>query len=346
MQTKTTRISFFDNLKFILILLVVVGHFIQYQLDSASAKGLFLFIYSFHMPLFIFVTGFFAKKSVNCDANKRMNKIINYLLLYLIYKVLLFVFYHYILQQPMQSFNLFSESEPAWYLLATAIWIMLMTITKNIKFKYLLIFSIIGSLLIGYDSTVTDQFALSRVIVFFPFFLLGYYLTFEQMNHLINKLHEKKKNIFIALVLIMAIFVVFILCGDNLYFLRGLLTGRNPFALMQIPFDIPLTGVILRMLWLLYNLIIAIIIFTLIPIKDTIFTKLGSRTLQIYVLHYFVIVGINFSFICPLIQNICGNYVLIFYILLGILTTIILSFKVFEKPFNKIMGINYKNLYK
>ena len=115
---------------------------------------------------------------------------------------------------------------------------------------------------------------------------------------------------------------------------------------MQIPFDIPLTGVILRMLWLLYNLIIAIIIFTLIPIKDTIFTKLGSRTLQIYVLHYFVIVGINFSFICPLIQNICGNYVLTFYILLGILTTIILSFKVFEKPFNKIMGINYKNLYK
>ena len=45
-----------DNVKGFLIICVVAGHFLESGIDyhSNMCKSLFLFIYSFHMPLFVF----------------------------------------------------------------------------------------------------------------------------------------------------------------------------------------------------------------------------------------------------------------------------------------------------
>ena len=53
-----------DNVKGFLIVCVVAGHFLESGIDyhSSMCKSLFLFIYSFHMPLFVFVSGYFSKK--------------------------------------------------------------------------------------------------------------------------------------------------------------------------------------------------------------------------------------------------------------------------------------------
>ena len=44
-----------DNVKGFLIICVVAGHFLESGIDyhSNMCKSLFLFIYSFHMPLFV-----------------------------------------------------------------------------------------------------------------------------------------------------------------------------------------------------------------------------------------------------------------------------------------------------
>ena len=53
---------FIDNLKVILIFLVVFGHLIERYIDTnLTLRGLYMFIYTFHMPLFIFVSGFLPK---------------------------------------------------------------------------------------------------------------------------------------------------------------------------------------------------------------------------------------------------------------------------------------------
>ena len=53
----TKRIYKWDNLKCFLIVMVVIGHFVnQYAPISNTMKSLSLFIYSFHMPLFAFVS--------------------------------------------------------------------------------------------------------------------------------------------------------------------------------------------------------------------------------------------------------------------------------------------------
>lgn len=47
---------FIDNLKVILIFLVVFGHLIERYIDTNSTLlGVYMFIHTFHMPLFIFV---------------------------------------------------------------------------------------------------------------------------------------------------------------------------------------------------------------------------------------------------------------------------------------------------
>ncbi|MBR2651323.1 acyltransferase family protein [bacterium] len=185
------RLYFFDNLKFILITLVVIGHFLMFSSENEYAKGVFLFIYSFHMPLFVFVTGFFAKKVIHGDENKRLNKIIGFFIIYLIYKFIVFLMYNYIYNEEY-DFYIFTEYEVPWYLLACVVWIIITYVFKNIKFKYLFIFSIICFLFIGYDNNIVDQLCLSRVIIFYPFYLLGYYMSEDQLNKLVIFLHNKK----------------------------------------------------------------------------------------------------------------------------------------------------------
>ena len=56
------RIALFDNIKGLLIILVVAGHFMHpVHNDNEVMSALFDIIYLFHMPLFVFLSGLFAK---------------------------------------------------------------------------------------------------------------------------------------------------------------------------------------------------------------------------------------------------------------------------------------------
>jgi len=54
------RIRYIDFAKGIAIILVVMGHMVQYNLKGDAANAIFNFIYSFHMPLFFFLSGYVA----------------------------------------------------------------------------------------------------------------------------------------------------------------------------------------------------------------------------------------------------------------------------------------------
>ena len=57
------RDYFFDNLKAVLIFLVVLGHFLLPIHGESVLVVVKRLIYVFHMPLFVFVSGYFAKCS-------------------------------------------------------------------------------------------------------------------------------------------------------------------------------------------------------------------------------------------------------------------------------------------
>lgn len=57
------RLYYIDNLKGILILLVILGHCIQFTTADFDHHPIFRFIYSFHMPLFMTVSGYVSYKA-------------------------------------------------------------------------------------------------------------------------------------------------------------------------------------------------------------------------------------------------------------------------------------------
>jgi fucose 4-O-acetylase-like acetyltransferase len=58
------RLPLWDNARFTAITLVVVGHAILRLIDgSDTSYGVYLVIYAFHVPVFVLVSGYFAKSS-------------------------------------------------------------------------------------------------------------------------------------------------------------------------------------------------------------------------------------------------------------------------------------------
>ena len=70
MKDNNTRLVYFDMLKLFAIFLVIVGHCAQYLLSSSPYdEPLYVYIYSFHMPLFMIISGFFSfKKDLKPEA--------------------------------------------------------------------------------------------------------------------------------------------------------------------------------------------------------------------------------------------------------------------------------------
>src|SRR4051812_17242655 len=98
MSLSNSRDHYFDNAKFILILLVVVGHTIEPLIGkSPSLKSIYMFLYFFHMPLFIFISGYFSK---NLSSGDYAKKVISKLLIpYLIFETAYSLFDYFIFKR-------------------------------------------------------------------------------------------------------------------------------------------------------------------------------------------------------------------------------------------------------
>lgn len=165
------RNSKMDNLKGILIVLVVAGHFFELCMGKGLLRYAYILIYCFHMPLFVYCSGYFAKCS---GIGKRIFK--KLLPTYIIFQLLYILFENFVLKSDMEI----QFSKPywlLWYLAAVMIWnILLPLVSTDSRKKQLLILgaSVAAALAAGFDSGVGRSLSLSRIIVYFPFFLMGY----------------------------------------------------------------------------------------------------------------------------------------------------------------------------
>lgn len=79
---RNNRIAYLDSLKGFAIILVILGHIIQMWYDSDFTHNkVWLYIYSFHMPLFMFISGYITgiysnKLSISQFSTKRFIQLI------------------------------------------------------------------------------------------------------------------------------------------------------------------------------------------------------------------------------------------------------------------------------
>ena len=56
-----SRDPFFDNAKMLLVTLVVVGHSWTLLPDVSTSSPVYVFLYTFHVPAFVLVTGYLSR---------------------------------------------------------------------------------------------------------------------------------------------------------------------------------------------------------------------------------------------------------------------------------------------
>ena len=316
--TSDKRIAYWDNLKFVLITLVVVSHgFANHLGASRRLLSLLVFINVFHMPLFIFVSGLFHK-------NQRIAERVILLVVYALYfKILLFLFEHYV--RGKTSFSLLQESSPPWYMLALAIFTLLTYLLRNIHPRLVLSLSVIIGCLAGYDAYVTDSQLLSRVVVWFPFYYLGAVLKKENISRV---LQSKYRNILSVIgSVVVAGWGIYCICDPDIW---NWMFIAIPTTLYE---DMPFAGNgFIRLVYYLFVCLISMAVMTLIPAntKTNIGSNGGERTLQIYIYHMllrdtFDTVGVA-DYLCETKAGI------IIYALMNVLITIVLSQKIFSIP--------------
>lgn len=270
------RIQKWDILKFILIFFVVFGHISE---QYSGMGGLFIFIYSFHMPLFIFVSGLFSKRTIN---EKRYDKIFTYFVLYIFIKTIIFL--GELIGKGTTRFNIFFEGGVPWYAFAIFAFCLITVFLRKFDTKFVFIFSIILACFAGYDGRLSDFLISSRIVVFYPFFYAGYALDATTVAEKLNK-----KAIKICSVAgIIGYIAILTLTYDHISFLKPLLSGRNSFWVLE---KFSEYGVLFRFGYYILTFLLGAAIISLVPDtlgKGTI-AKLGSRSVQVYALHYFFI---------------------------------------------------------
>ncbi len=167
-RTSRIRKYKFDNIRFLLIFLVVYAHFME-----LAPTRLYYIIYSFHVPALLFVSGYFAR----FDRKKILLRIaVPYVLfqvLYILADNAIFV------RDPATAMQFHQPYWLLWYLLVLLYDHILIPLfdVKGWPARCAVLAASVGlALLAGFDDSIGYDLSLSRFFVFLPFFIAGYYM--------------------------------------------------------------------------------------------------------------------------------------------------------------------------
>lgn len=303
------RTPLWDNLRFLLITLVVVVHFSDFFTDQSQGyKSLFLFGFSFHMPLFLLISGHFFRPE------RIRSKCLFYILTGVLLKLVIYGFT--VFTGSNTSFFLLSDSGIPWYLFVLAIHIVITYLLRDQNRLFVLIASIVVACAAGFDPNIGDQLYLSRAIVFFPFFWAGTMFSDRQLL----QLRSKGWPVLCAAVVLAVWIALCVLIPDQIYILRHLMTGRNAY-LSQIRH----IGPLLRLLTYLITAAVSLCLLLLMPNRKLPgITKMGSRTIDVYFWHWPVFILLTkYAHVRELFgMGMWGRYV---YLIVAVALTVVLS---------------------
>lgn len=335
-ETKT-RLYKFDNVKGILIFLVVVGHLTtDYVTISHAFRWFTLWIYTFHMPAFIMVSGILHKRVKEF----RWNKVIMFL--GCAYTLKAFIYFSRIAIGQNAVWSWYVEPGIPWYLIVMAEYEILLYICRKVNPKIMIIGSFLLSAIIGYVPQVGDAFSLSRMINFLPIFLVGYYIEPEKM---VEFCEQKKIKILSGAILIITAAICY-LGPWSIYSMRKWFTGRRSYEFLEAIFHgtMPYAWAIRLGVWLI-AILLAVSVIAITPNKQVkLLSKTGEKSLSVYFWHRPVCYWLcGTSLYQVLLDSLHSSAViLIIFVVLSAVMTILFTLPIFEHPCKDITKLSKK----
>lgn len=261
-----SRKAFYCNVKVVLIFLVIYGHLIETRIDdSVILMWQYRLIYAVHMPLFALVSGMFLKTKETCIA--QMKSALKY---YLICQMI-YIAVSFLMGNKQASF--FVPYWHLWYLLSLSFWALICRLTAGIKRKtirvMLILIGIVIACICGNADYIGRFLSLSRTICFLPYVLLG------QMLPIDTGFSDYKIESGIAGIVSLIVLLIIAPLLPVEFFWQA-----TSYEATQAIF-----GEGFRTVSYVIAFGLSFLLLAVIPTKRLIFSKAGTDTLWVYLLH-------------------------------------------------------------
>lgn len=271
-SSQAGRDPWMDNARLALITLVVFGHCLEPLRNAPAVEALYRFLYLFHMPAFAFLSGAVAHAEVDLKLLKRIA--FRLLLPYLIFQGL------YALAALLPGWpdpgpkGVTTPYWLLWYLPSLAAWRLLLPLF--VRLRQPLLFACLFALAAGWADDVGYRMSLSRIAAFFPFFLIGYVYAPAWRERLRGPLAGA-----LAVAVLLALAVAATAVPDPRW-----LYGSNGYGALGVDYA---AGTLWRGLRLAAGVAGSAAVLALIPRRGFAASEAGSRSLQAYLVHGFVV---------------------------------------------------------
>jgi fucose 4-O-acetylase-like acetyltransferase len=270
-QTQKVRDEQIDSVKYCLIVLVIAGHVIEYS-ETTACIIVWKWIYIFHMPLFIFISGYFSRKK-DKELWPSIWKLLEPLIVFQSVAIIT-----KLINGGETSFrDILTPWYVLWYLLSLIYWRLILQvipegILRNAKLILPTTFGI--SILTGF--LPFDVFlSLHRTFAFMPFFFLGYYMRGK--NICLPKKYKPLSFLFLILMVAVPLFFPQYL---------GILTHEIPFGSIN---DGGIYNAIKRMIVFSLAIPMSIAFINVCPNTPWI-ARQGRLTMQYFIYHALLII--------------------------------------------------------
>ncbi len=277
---KPARDPWFDNAKFALVTLVVIGHMWTLLSDAGAKVWLYDFLYYWHVPAFVIVTGYLSR---NFDySHERLRALFRTVVVpYMVFELVLALFRVYVGHEDIN--DIWADPHwPMWYLAALFFWRLFTPLFRRASYAAIPI-AVVVSLVAGIRAT--DWLDLARVLGLLPFFVIGISLRKEHFEVLHRRWVRIAGVVVLALIFVGARFTDAWINTEWLYY-RARYDELEPHDLQAI---------LIRSALIVIGTLGAFAFLSLLPPRQTWYTKLGGATLVVYLFHGFVVKSLLYA---------------------------------------------------
>jgi fucose 4-O-acetylase-like acetyltransferase len=271
------RDAFFDNAKYLAIVLVAMGHSWEpLKGDSRVLEGVYTVVYAFHMPAFIIISGFFSR-SFDMRPDRLRRLVTGVLVPYVLFETAYSLFKRYGDHDPSMNISLLDPWYLTWFLIALFIWRLTTPLWKTVRRPLPLALAV--AMLASVSPDIGDDLDLQRVLQFLPYFVLGLCMRPEHFQRVRTRRMRMLSVPVFAAALAVGWWAVPRM--DTAWFYH-----RDAAQNLAAPWW---SGPVMTLALFGCSLLLTACFFAWVPRRRMWFTALGAGTLYGYLLHGFVV---------------------------------------------------------
>lgn len=273
------RDPWFDNAKMLLVTLVVVGHTWTLLPETWVIDRTYNWLYLWHVPAFVMVTGYLARRFTYSRTNLR-RLVTTVVLPYLVFEGLFALFRVLVGGEKLERLWL-NPHWPLWYLAALFFWRLATPAIRRMSWALPVT---IGVSLVG-GLVDVETFDLSRVLGLLPFFAAG---VLVEQRHL-DVIRSHRARVAGVVVLVAGVMVAHLvesrLASEWLYY-------RSSYPALDTGL---LEGMGIRLVLMAVAFAMALSVLAWVPRTAGWFTALGAGSLVVYLFHGFFVKAAEYA---------------------------------------------------